>query len=120
MAAKQADIPQQYAPDWLEKLDGRTAIARAITDRLHSLEADLGGRDALSYQQRSIAKRAIWTEALIEQQEAALARGADVDFGRLTQANNSLIGLYKALGLERRAKDTPSLGEYLKQREATQ
>lgn len=117
---KHDEIPKQYAPDWLEKLDGRTAIARAVTDRLHALENDLGGRDALSYQQRSIAKRAIWIEALIEQQEAALARGDNVDVGRLTQANNSLLGLYKTLGLERKAKDTPTLSDYLNRRQAAQ
>ena len=120
MGQKQTDIPQQYTPDWLEKLDGRTAIARAVNERLAALLSDLGGADCLSYQRRSLAKRAIWTEALIEQTEAALARGEEVDVGRMTQANNSLIGLYKALGLERAARDVPDLQTYLKQRETTQ
>ena len=119
MAHKSPDIPQQYAADWLEKMDGRTAIARAVNERLHSLLADLGGADALSYQQRSLAKRAIWTEAVIEQSEAALARGEDVDVGRITQANNSLIGLYRVLGIERKVKDVPDLATYLASRGAT-
>ena len=115
MGTKQTDIPSQYSPDWLEKLDGRTAIARAVNERLAALLSDLGGADTLSYQQRSLAKRAIWTEAVIEQSEAALARGEDVDVGRLTQANNSLIGLFKALGLDRKSREVPSLAEYLNQ-----
>jgi hypothetical protein len=77
------------------------------------LQTDLGGRDQLSYQQRSLTKRAIWMEAIIEQQEIALSKGEEVDQGKLTQAVNSLIGLLKTLGLERRAKDVPSLAEYL-------
>ena len=113
---KQDAVPNRYSADWLEKLDGRTAIARAVNERLAMLESDLGGRDAMSYQQRSLAKRAIWTEALIEQQESAVARGEEIDQGRLTQAVNSLIGLYKTLGLERRAREVPDLQSYLRQR----
>lgn len=120
MAAKRHEIPDQYSPDWLEKMDGRTNVARIVRHRLGALESDLGGRDALSYQQRSLCKRAIWTEAVIEQHETSLARGEDVDIGRLTQATNSLIGLFKTLGLERRSRDVPDLRDYLREREADQ
>lgn len=118
MAAKQQEVPASYTGDWIERLDGRTNIARAVRDRLHALETDLGGRDNLSYQQRALAKRAIWTEAVIEQREAALARGDEIDLGQLIQANNGLIGLLKALGLERRVRDVPDLQSYLRAKEA--
>ena len=111
--AKTSELPERYSEDWLAKLDGRTAIARVIRDRLEDLQTDLGGRDQLSYQQRSLAKRAIWMEAVIEQQEIALSRGEPVDQGKLTQAVNSLIGLLKTLGLERKARDIPSLRDYM-------
>ena len=113
---KPNDIPATYNGDWLERLDGRTAIAKAISQRLRALETDLGGHDALSYQQRSLVKRAVWMEAIIEQQESALSRGEAVDQGKLTQAVNSLMGLLKTLGLERIARDVPTLNEYLKQK----
>lgn len=115
--AKQNEIPHRYSHDWLEKLDGRTTLARAVNERYETLAADLGGIDALSYQKRSICKRAIWMEAIIEQQEAALARGEEVDQGKLTQAVNTLSGLWKTLGLERAARDVPDLATYLKKRE---
>ena len=111
------DIPGEFRADWMERLDGRTNLARAVRDRLDALERDLGGRDAMSYQQRSLAKRAIWTEAVIEQREAALARGEDVDMGQLVQANNGLIGLFKVLGLDRKQRDTPTLQDYIRRRE---
>lgn len=107
------EVPRTYSPDWLEKLDGRTTLARTVNERLQALTTDLGGHSALSYQRLSLAKRAIWMEALIEQQEAALSRGEDVDHGRLTQAVNSLIGLLKTLGLDRVARDVPNLSEFL-------
>lgn len=112
---KQDEIPQKYSHDWLEKLDGRTAIAKAVNVRYHALTHDLGGHDNLSYQQRSLCKRAIYVECVIELQEAALARGEEVDQGRLTQSINTLIGLLKTLGLSRQAKDIPNLAEYLSQ-----
>lgn len=111
-------IPGKYKRDWIETLDGRTKMAAVINDRLSGLENDLGGRDSMSYQQRSLAKRAIWMEAIIEQQESALSRGEDIDQGRLTQAVNSLIGLFSKLGLERQARDVPSLHDYIRSRDA--
>ena len=112
---KQQDIPATWSPDWLEKLDGRTTLARVVNERVQCLATDLGGMDALSYQQRSLCKRIVWIEAVIEKQEAALARGEDVDQGRMTQAVNSLVGLLKAVGLERRAKPVQTLNQYLAQ-----
>ena len=116
--AKSSDIPR-YSENWIERMDGRTQVARAIRDRLADLQADLGGPEAMSYQMRSLSKRAIWMEAVIEQQEIALSKGEEIDQGKLTQAVNSLIGLLKTLGLERKARDVPDLATYLaaKQRE---
>jgi len=114
--AKTESIPESYTPDWLEKLDGRTTIAKVVNERLQTLAQDLGGFDRLSYQRLSLIKRAIWMEAIIEQQEAALSRGEEVDQGKLTQAVNSLIGLLKTVGLDRVARDVPDLASYLQKR----
>ena len=103
--SKTQQIPPKFTHDWLDKLDGRTAIAKALQERHGALVNDLGGTPSLSYQRLSLTRRAIHMEALIEQQEAALARGEDVDTGKLTQSINSLIGLYKTLGLDRVARD---------------
>lgn len=102
---KCSDIPARFSENWISSMDGRTSIARAVSDRLATLQADLGGPDAMSYQQRSLAKRAIWIEAIIEQREVALSRGEEIDHGAHVQAINTLIGLWRALGFERRAKD---------------
>lgn len=110
--AKSNELPQ-YSNDWLEKLDGRTTIARAVQSRYATLVQDLGGMDFLSYQRRSLCKRAIYIEAIIEQQELALSRGEEVDQGRLTQAVNTLIGLLKTLGLERISKEV-SLSDFIR------
>lgn len=111
--SKTQGIPADYSADWIEKLDGRTRLAQAVRNRYTQLTNDLGGHDSLSYQRRSLARRALWQEAVIEQMEAALARGEDADLGRLTQAVNSLQGLFRTLGLDRVATDTLTLSDYI-------
>lgn len=110
------EIPAAYSADWLERLDGRTRIAQAVNQRYQALTSDLG--NDLSYQRRSLCKQVVWVEAVIEQQHAALARGEEIDHGRLTNYINTLIGLLKTVGLDRKAKDVPDLHEYLQQRKA--
>ena len=112
------DLPQRYSADWIEKLDGRTTLAKVVQSRLAELQADLGGPGALSYQERSLTRRAVWLEALIESREAALARGEEIEEGAHTQSINSLMGVWKALGLQRRAKDVTDLATYLRSKGA--
>ena len=113
--AKLAEIPNRFAAGYLEQLDGRTAIAVEMRARWHSMTDDLGGVDRLSYSQRSLVERALWIEHWIAQQERELAEGRieAFDAGRWTQATNSLLGLYRTLGIERRAKDVTSLSDYI-------
>jgi hypothetical protein len=104
--------PGRYTGDWLETLDGRTAIARTVRFRVQTLESDLGGEQCLTYSKRSLIRRAIWLELSIEQQELAMGRGEKVETGRLTQSINSLLGILRTLGLERQALEvTCSQGE---------
>ena len=119
MTSKSAELPPRYSSDWLARIDGRTKLAQAARMRLDDLHANLGGRDALSYQERSLCKRIVWLEAQIEQREAALARGEEIDEGRHTQSVNALVGLLKTIGLQRRQRDVPTLSEYLANREAS-
>jgi hypothetical protein len=113
MARIQDTIPSEFTPRFLEHLDGRTVTARILRERLDNLQNDLGGEAHLSYQQRSLCRRAIWLETVIETSEAQAATGEAVDIGKQVQALNSLIGLYRALGLERKARDVPDLQAYL-------
>jgi len=114
MAQKQ--IPDKFTPGYLADLDGRYAVAQVMRERYRAFTDDLGGSDALSYAQRSLVERALWLEYWLAEQEKALAKGADFDVGKWTQAANSLQGILTKLGLDRKAKDVPSLHEYIKQR----
>lgn len=109
-----ATIPDRYTPDFAERLDRRTTIAKAIQGRIEAIESDLGGADALSHARRSLVRRVVWLEAIIEHTEQRLASGESVDLGGHTQAINSLLGLYRLLGLERRQRPVRTLREVMR------
>jgi hypothetical protein len=108
-----ATLPDSYSADWLQRLDKRTKVARAVLARIAELESDAGGVESLSAARRSLIRHAAWLDALIDSHELRLASGEQVDAGALTQLLNSLLGLYRLVGLERRPKRVQSLHEYL-------
>lgn len=114
MAAKQ--IPEKYAPGYLDELDGRLGIAQIMRERYRAYTNDLGGADRLSYAQRSLVERALFLEYWLAQQEQSLVKGNDFDVAKWVQAANSLQGLMAKLGLNRVARDVPSLQDYLANR----
>jgi len=111
--------PKKFNTGWLSELDGRTAIAQEMRERFRAFTDDLGGAETLSYAKRSLVERALWLEFWLAQQEQALAGGSDFDVGKWTQAANALQGILSKLGLDRQAKDVPSLNEYLARKAST-
>jgi hypothetical protein len=106
-------LPDKYTPDFVARLDGRTTIARAIRDRIGAIESDMGGGDSLSHARRSLVRRVVWLEAIIENAEQRLAAGEPIDLGGHTQAVNTLLGLYRLLGLERRQRPVKTLRDVM-------
>ena len=111
--------PKKFNTGWLAELDGRTAIAQEMRERYQAFTNDLGGVERLSYAQRSLVERALHLEYWLSQQERALIEGADFDVGKWVQAANGLQGILSKLGLDRQAKDLPSLNEYLARKAST-
>jgi hypothetical protein len=116
--SKSKDVPERFKAGWLDDLDGRRTLARELRQRYQELTDDLGGSDQLSYQRRTLAERAIFLEYHLSREEQQLAQGEDFDAGRWVQACNALVGLMKTLGLDRKARDVPSLSEYLAKKQA--
>jgi hypothetical protein len=63
-----------------------------------------------------LVKRLLWLECVVESKEQQLADGIEVDLGGYTQAVNSLLGLLRALGLERKTRPVRRLREHLQDR----
>ena len=116
---KATEVGPQYHPDFLDDMDGRGQVVRTLRQRLGALVSDLGGGANLSYIERSLCKRAIHLERLIEKKELALARGGTITESDYLNGINTLSGLCAKLGLKRRAKPTMSINEYMRHRTAT-
>ena len=119
-AVKDRTLPERFESGWLAKMDTRMALVRELRARLDALATDLGGMDALSYQERSLCERAIFVEYLLAKQERELIEGAEFDQGAWVQSVNALSGLFNRLGLQRRQQDVPSLQTWIQQKEAKQ
>jgi hypothetical protein len=114
-SVKAIEITQLYDENFMASMDGRTLVARELRDRLHALAADLGGWMSLSYQERSLCRRLIHLERLVEQKELKLATGGrfrPMDENVYFNSINSLSGLLSKIGLKRRVKIL-ALGDYL-------
>lgn len=99
-----ATLPDTYSADFVKQLDKRTKVARAVLGRIADLESDAGGAETLTAARRSLIRHAAWLDAIVESHELRLAAGESVDVGAYTQALNSLLGLFRLMGLERKAK----------------
>ena len=108
-----ATLPDSYRAGWLDKLDRRTKVARAIMQRIDALTSDAGGADTLSHAKTSLIRRAAFLEAIVESHELKLAGGQEIDVGAYTQSLNSMLGLYRLLGIERVARSVRTLREHM-------
>lgn len=110
-----AAIPRKYTPDFMERLDKRTVLGKAVVDRYHAVVADLGGEEHLSAIKRSLVHRFTWFEVMIQGIECRAAAGEEIDAGSWTQLVNSWLGIARMLGLERKARSVGAL-ERLRQK----
>ncbi len=85
-----ATLPDTYRAGWLDKLDKRTKISRAIMQRIAALTSDAGGADTLSHAKTSLVRRAAFLECICEGHEIKLAGGEEIDGCRQLYANPEL------------------------------
>jgi hypothetical protein len=106
-------LPVRYHADFAETVDGRTLLGRAVRDHFNSLVQDLGGPGRLSHQERSLCMRATWLQLMLEHEESRISDGQGVDIGPHVALVNSLLQVYRVLGLKRREPAAPTLRDYL-------
>lgn len=103
MSGKNKTVPERFTPQWLQSLDGRTAIAQEMRRRFDEVATDLGGADRLSYLERSLVSRYLWAEFWIQQQEREIAEGRELDvkLGFLDFARPRFISALHGTGVGR-------------------
>ncbi len=109
-----ATLPDSYRAGWLDKLDKRTKVARAIMQRIAALTSDAGDADSLSHAKISLIRRAAFLELICESHEIQLVGGQEINVGAYTQSLNSLLGLYRLLGLERKVRPVRALHDHMR------
>jgi hypothetical protein len=111
-ATKPQAVPTKFKLGFLESLDKRTDLARALRANYDAIVADIGGLDDMSHVKKVLVERFVWLEAILQSIEHELVSG-QIDkseaLGRWIQAVNSLSGLAKVLGVERKAIARPWL-----------
>lgn len=115
---KQNTLPAKYEKGFLSRLDGRTEIARELRQSFDEIVSDQGGIEGLSHVRRSLVERFCWLEAVLRSLELRIAEADKAEtadlLSRWIQALNSLVGLGRTIGIERRARKVERLDEYVK------
>jgi hypothetical protein len=107
---KPQDVPATFKPGFLSTLDGRTEVAKALRQNFDEIVSDIGGLDGVGHVKRALIERFVWLEAILQTIEHELVHGqinkAEA-LGRWVQAVNSLSGLAKVLGVEKKLTERP-------------
>jgi hypothetical protein len=97
----------------MERLDRRTVLGKAVSQRFAGVAADCGGLENLAHAKIGLIRRFLWMECVIEGIELQLAAGEQIDIGSYTQLTNTWLGLARTLGLERKSRPVRRLHEHL-------
>lgn len=99
-------LPARYEPAFLQRMDGRTELARVLKQRFDCIAEDLGGIDALSNIKASLLERFIFLEGTLADIEYNMTAGADPKaraelIARWIQGCNAIaIRLFRHVGFE--------------------
>ncbi|MCG3774701.1 MAG: hypothetical protein JW395_1525 [Nitrospira sp.] len=110
---KAETLPTSFQAGFITALDGRTELARGLKERFESIATDLGGLHELSNIKASLVERFCWLEASLSKIEHDMA-SADTKtsselLARWVQGCNSLLGIARTLGIDRKLQAAPWL-----------
>jgi hypothetical protein len=92
--------------DWLAGVDQRSAVARRYRDLMAEAIADAGGVSECSQARLQLIRRLAALSVQLEQLEAKLADGADIDIAEYTSLTSTLVRVVSRLGINRVPRDT--------------
>ncbi len=107
---KPVTLPPTFKTGFLTELDGRTELARALRANYDTIVADVGGPLEISHVKGALIERFVWLEGILQSIEHEMVSGVTTKteaIGRWIQAVNSLSGLAKVLGVERKNTSRP-------------
>jgi hypothetical protein len=113
---KPVKMPGQFTPSVFDELDTRRSIVREVLKRREELVKDCGGD--ISAQRKTLVDRAAFLSLLLETKEVEAFRTGVLEATVYVQGVNALLGIFKALGLERAPRGRPGhkLDDYVRTR----
>jgi hypothetical protein len=117
--AKLRAPPDQWSPDWLQRMDARFKAMALVRAHLAELESDLSAGDPtrLSWTQRRLANHLVWADTFLEDLERKFARGEDVDIGNWASLLGALNRTARLLGITRRQREIRGIRDVLAEHE---
>lgn len=109
-------IKGSFKPRFWEDSDSRISVVKLIRRRYELLKSHAGGNE--SAQRDLLCQRCAFVSVILETKEVEAAEGNDLDLGSYVQGINCLVGLLRALGLEKRIKNVTDLKTYLEGKKA--
>lgn len=106
----EVSIPDRFVPQFWDGIDGRCSIVKEIRTRYDAMKTDAG---ADSCQKDLLVQRAVFISVQLETMECMAAENGKFDPGVYTQMTNTLMGILKTLGLEKRIKEVTNLRAYV-------
>lgn len=110
---KKPKLPIEFEPHLLRDADNRFGIIKEIKRRYRLLVEDAG---ADSFQKEILCERAVFLAVRLESIERIAAETGEFEPGVYAAMTNTLMGLLKALGLEKQFKKAVDLKSYVKDR----
>lgn len=126
MSGKQGmkSVKTKALPDWshdfLNRIDGSSSLGYALRQRHQAMQEHVSGGDPdrLTYPQRSLIRRALWLELRIESDEEGFLIGDPLSPGSHATLLNSLVSIWRLLGLERRTLPVESVAAFIARKDA--
>jgi hypothetical protein len=92
---------QTNDPLLVRGVDGRSVVARRYRDIACALASELGGQDQLSEPAKLLIRQAAALTVQVEQVQAKIVAGEDVDLEQLTRLSNSSLRTLQRLGIKK-------------------
>jgi hypothetical protein len=112
-------LPVKFEPGFLRQLDGRTELSQRLTAAYDEIVDDAGGDEAQTRLRRSLIERFVFLEEVMRSWEVQIAtkpQETEHLLSRWVQAVNSLQGLARQIGVERKLKGVVNLKNYIEGR----
>lgn len=108
---KLRSLPGKYTPGFLRQMDRRTELSERLRVAFDNITTDAGGADDLAHVKLALVERFVFLEAMLSTLENEIVNSTDTTnqaelVGRWTAAVNTLVGLSKAIGLDRKVPKT--------------